>query len=123
MEAARERAPPDAARSSPPLWLSFDKCTAKKRGRQLAPSMRHKENERDRVTSIQSSEFEGPSKHNSLTVSAHACRDALLEAAVLAAVPVDAQYGALLILGAGPILNLLLDRAAEEALKRNGCEI
>ena len=53
----------------------------------------------------------------SLTVSAHSGRDALLEAAVLAAVAVNAQYGALLILGAGAVLNLLLDRPAEEALK------
>ena len=60
MEAARKMAPPDAARSSPPLWLSFDKCTAKKRGRQLAPSMRHKENERGRVAlkRINSSDFD-----------------------------------------------------------------
>ena len=53
----------------------------------------------------------------SLTVSAHSGRDALLEAAVLAAVAVNAQYGALLILGAGAVLNLLLDRPAEEALQ------
>ena len=53
-----------------------------------------------------------------LTVSAHPDRDALLEPAVLAAVPVDAQDVALLVLGARPVLDLLLDRATEEALEQ-----
>ena len=56
---------------------------------------------------------------HSLTVSAHPGRDALFEAAVLATVTVDAQDGALLILGARTVLDLLLDRPAKEALKRN----
>jgi hypothetical protein len=34
----------------------------------------------------------------------------------LAAVPVDAKYGALLVFGAGSVLDLLLDAAPEEAL-------
>ena len=51
-----------------------------------------------------------------LTIAAHADCDALLEATVLAAVPVDAQDGALLVLGAGTVLDLLLDAAAEEPL-------
>jgi hypothetical protein len=34
----------------------------------------------------------------------------------LAAVPVDAEYGALLVFGAGSVLDLLLDAAPEEAL-------
>ncbi len=53
-----------------------------------------------------------------LTVSGHPCCDALLEPAVLAAVAVDAQDVALLVLGAGPVLDLLLDGATEEALEK-----
>lgn len=52
-----------------------------------------------------------------LTISRHANGDAFLQAAVLAAVPVDPQDGALLVLGAGAILDLLLDAAAEESLE------
>ena len=52
----------------------------------------------------------------SLTISRHSDSDALLEAAVLAPVPVDAHDVALLILEAGPVLDLLLDGTAEEAL-------
>jgi len=51
-----------------------------------------------------------------LTVTAHADRDALLEATILAAVPVYPQDGALLIFGAWPVLDFLLDAAPEEAL-------
>lgn len=53
-----------------------------------------------------------------LTVSAHAGGDALLEPAVLAAVAVDPQDAALLVLRARPVLDLLLDRAAEKALQK-----
>jgi hypothetical protein len=35
----------------------------------------------------------------------------------LAAVPVDAKYGALLVFGAGSVLDFLLDAAPEEALQ------
>lgn len=52
-----------------------------------------------------------------LTVSTHADGDALLQAAILAAVPVDPQNRALLVLGARPVLDLLLDAAPEEALR------
>lgn len=51
-----------------------------------------------------------------LTVSAHADSDALLQSAVLAAIPVDSQDGTLLVLGTRPVLNLLLDAASEETL-------
>jgi hypothetical protein len=51
-----------------------------------------------------------------LTVSAHADRNALLQSAVLATVTVDPQDGALLVLGAGAVLYLLLDAASEEPL-------
>jgi len=51
-----------------------------------------------------------------LTVSTHADADALAEPAVLTPVPVDPQYVALLILGAWPVLDLLLDTPAEKAL-------
>ena len=44
-----------------------------------------------------------------LTIPAHASGDTLLEAAVLAAVPVDPLDGALLVLGAWSVLDLLLD--------------
>ena len=44
-----------------------------------------------------------------LTVPAHPGCDALLESAVLTAVPVDPENGALLILGAWSVLDLLLD--------------
>jgi metal-dependent amidase/aminoacylase/carboxypeptidase family protein len=49
-------------------------------------------------------------------VSAHACCHTLLEAAVLAAVAIDTEYGALLVLRAWPVVNSLLNRPAEEAL-------
>lgn len=52
-----------------------------------------------------------------LTVSGHPHSDALLEPAVLTPVAIDAQDGALLILGAGTILYLLLDAASKEALR------
>lgn len=48
-------------------------------------------------------------------IARHAHCDALLESAVLAPVPVDAHYRALLVLGARAVLDLLLDRAPEEA--------
>jgi len=49
-------------------------------------------------------------------ISAHACCHTLLEAAVLAAVAIDTEYGALLVLRAWPVVNSLLNRPAEEAL-------
>lgn len=51
-----------------------------------------------------------------LTISAHADADALAEPAVLTPVPVDPQDVALLVLGARPVLDLLLDAPAEKAL-------
>lgn len=53
-----------------------------------------------------------------LTISAHSNGDAFLQPAVLASIPVDAQNGTLLVLGAGSILDLLLDAASEETLRR-----
>lgn len=53
-----------------------------------------------------------------LTITAHADGDALLETTVLAAIPVDPEDAALLVLGARPILYLLLDAPSEEALRR-----
>jgi len=55
----------------------------------------------------------------SLTVSAHADSNALLQSAVLAAIPVDSQDGTLLVFGARPVLDLLLDAASEETLRRS----
>lgn len=52
-----------------------------------------------------------------LTISRHANSDAFLQAAVLAPVPVDPLDGTLLVLGAGAVLDLLLDAAAEESLQ------
>lgn len=52
-----------------------------------------------------------------LTISAHADGYALLEAAILAAIPVDPEDGTLLILGARPVLYLLLDASSEETLR------
>lgn len=52
-----------------------------------------------------------------LTIATHPDSDTLLETAILAAVPVDAQDAALLILGAGPVLDLLLNTAPEESLR------
>lgn len=54
---------------------------------------------------------------NRLTIATHPDSDALLEAAILAAVPVDTQDAALLILSAGPVLDLLLNAASEETLR------
>lgn len=56
-------------------------------------------------------------KKKELTIATHADRYALLQTAVLAAIPVDPQDAALLILGAGPILYLLLDATAKESLR------
>lgn len=52
-----------------------------------------------------------------LTISTHPDGDALLQSTILAAVPVDPQNRALLILCARPVLDLLLDAASEEALR------
>lgn len=52
-----------------------------------------------------------------LTISAHPHGDALFQPAVLAAVAVDPEDGALLVLRAGPVLDLLLDASPEEALR------
>lgn len=49
-------------------------------------------------------------------VARHADGDALFQPTVLAPVPVDAHYGALLVFAARPVLDLLLDGAAEESL-------
>lgn len=51
-----------------------------------------------------------------LTVSAHADADALAEPAILTPVPVDPQDVALLVLGARPVLDFLLDAPPEKAL-------
>lgn len=52
-----------------------------------------------------------------LTITTHADSDALLETTILAAIPVDSQDAALLVLGAGPVLDLLLDTPPEESLR------
>ena len=52
-----------------------------------------------------------------LTISTHPCSHALLKSAVLTSIAVDSLNGALLILGAGTIINLLLDGSPEESLK------
>lgn len=52
-----------------------------------------------------------------LTVAGHANQQALLEAALLAAVAVDADDGAVLVLEALLVLDVLLDAAAEKALR------
>ena len=52
-----------------------------------------------------------------LTISTHAGGDALLEPAVLTSVAVDSLDRALLVLRAGAVLDLLLDRPAEEPLQ------
>lgn len=51
-----------------------------------------------------------------LTVPAHSHGDALLQPTVLAPIPVDPQYRALLVLSAWSVLDLLLDAPPEEAL-------
>lgn len=57
---------------------------------------------------------DGPS---ALTITGHADQQALLEAALLAAVAVDADDRAILVLEALLVLDVLLDAAAEEALR------
>ena len=52
-----------------------------------------------------------------LTISAHARCHTLLESAVLASVPIDPLDGALLVLGARAVVDLLLDGPTEESLK------
>lgn len=52
-----------------------------------------------------------------LTITTHPDSDALLESAILAAVPVDPQDAALLILRARSVLDLLLNAAPEESLR------
>ena len=52
-----------------------------------------------------------------LTISAHACRHALLESTVLTSVPVYPLDGALLVFSTGSIVDLLLDGPSEETLK------
>ena len=58
-----------------------------------------------------------------LTISAHAGGDAFLEATVLAPVPVHSLDGALLVLCAWSVLDLLLDRPPEESLKNYALDI
>lgn len=55
-------------------------------------------------------------KKKRLTITTHSDGDALLKPAILASVTVDAKNGALLILGARSILNLLLNTSPEETL-------
>lgn len=52
-----------------------------------------------------------------LTISAHADSDAFLQSTILAAIAVHPLDHALLVLGARPVLNFLLDGATEKALK------
>lgn len=54
-----------------------------------------------------------------LTISAHAHGNAFLQSAVLAAVAIYPQDAALLVLRAGAVLDLLLDRASEESLRKD----
>lgn len=51
-----------------------------------------------------------------LTVSGHPHQQAFLEAALLAAVPIDSHDGAALVLKALLILDVLLDAPSEETL-------
>lgn len=53
-----------------------------------------------------------------LTISGHAHRETLLEAAVLAAVAVHAHDETLLVLHTHLVVDVLLDAASEEALQR-----
>ena len=52
-----------------------------------------------------------------LTVTTHASSYAFLEPAILTTVPVDAKNITLLVFGARPILDLLLDRTSKETLQ------
>lgn len=54
----------------------------------------------------------------SLTISGHAHGEALLEAAVLAAVPVHAHDETLLVLHAHLVVDVLLNAASEETLEK-----
>ena len=58
-----------------------------------------------------------------LTIPAHAGGDAFLEATVLAPVPVHSLNGALLVLRAWSVLDLLLDRPPKESLQKYPLEI
>ena len=56
-------------------------------------------------------------KISHLTVTTHSRGDALFEPAILAAISVDAQDVALLVLGARAVLDLLLNGTPEKALE------
>ena len=58
-----------------------------------------------------------------LTIPAHAGGDAFLEATVLAPVPVHSLDGALLVLRAWSVLDLLLDRPPKESLQNYPLEM
>lgn len=51
-----------------------------------------------------------------LTISAHSNGDAFLQPTVLTPVPVDPEYGTLLVFCARPVLDLLLNAASKESL-------
>ena len=55
-----------------------------------------------------------------LTISAHTSGHTLLKSAVLAPVTVDPLDGALLVLSAGSVVDLLLDGPSEKSLKYHG---
>lgn len=55
-----------------------------------------------------------------LTVSRHAHGETLLEATLLAAVAIDADNGAILILQTPFVLDILLDAPTEKALEGRG---
>lgn len=57
-------------------------------------------------------------KKKTLTIPAHSHGDALLQSTVLTPIPIDPQYGTLLVFSAWPVLDLLLDAPSEEALFR-----
>ncbi|KOX67984.1 hypothetical protein WN51_07601 [Melipona quadrifasciata] len=87
-----------------------------------AESHRYKQKQHEWPTSRRSRDILGDLYYvitwrKRLTIATHPDSDALLEAAILAAIPVDTQDATLLILSAGPVLDLLLNAASEESLR------
>ena len=57
-------------------------------------------------------------KTKKLTITTHSGSNTFLEPTILASISVYSQNVALLIFGAGPILNFLLNRPTEKSLKK-----
>ena len=68
------------------------------------------------MTDFEINSYCNETEKNRLTITTHSSSDTFLESTILASISVDSKNVALLIFGAGPILNFLLNRPSEKSL-------